>query len=199
MLPSDRYATQIALPPTDIVANRTRRSSLVLVSRVRQGLALRFADTLLFPSMFRSLKVSINQPVTGLGGGMCSTTDFAQQLLDQIDTAGSRHNDCVSPERELCKALGTTRIEVRKALAELEAQGRIWRHVGRDTFVGSRPGLNLQDVTYPGDQINPAQVGQSRYLDARLPKFGQIHASALVDCFDMTDSSASPAVAWRFG
>src|SRR6056297_2776151 len=105
MLPSDRYATQIALPPTDIVANRTRRSSLVLVSRVRQGLALRFADILLFPGMFRSLKVSINQPVTGLGGGMCSTTDLAQRL------------------RELCKALGTRRNQVRKALAELEAQG----------------------------------------------------------------------------
>lgn len=109
---------------------------------------------------------------------MTSTTDLAQRLRDLIDTAGYRHNDRVPPERELCKALGTTRNQLRKALAELEAQGRIWRHVGRGTFVGSRPVLNLRDVTYLGDQIKPEQVVAVRFtIEPQLCRLAALHAT----------------------
>ncbi|GGC09599.1 GntR family transcriptional regulator [Marivita lacus] len=109
---------------------------------------------------------------------MTSTTDLAQRLRDLIDTAGFRHNDRVPPERELCKALGTTRNQLRKALAELEAQGRIWRHVGRGTFVGSRPVLNLRDVTYLGDQIKPEQVVEVRFtIEPQLCRLAALHAT----------------------
>ncbi len=109
---------------------------------------------------------------------MTSTTDLAQRLRDLIDTAGFRHNDRVPPERELCKALGTTRNQLRKALAELEAQGRIWRHVGRGTFVGSRPVLNLRDVTYLGDQIKPEQVVAVRFtIEPQLCRLAALHAT----------------------
>lgn len=109
---------------------------------------------------------------------MSSTSTLAQRLRDLIDTAGYRHNDRVPPERELCKALGTTRNQVRKALAELEAQGRIWRHVGRGTFVGSRPVLNLQDVTYLGDQIKPEQVVAVRFtIEPQLCRLAALNAT----------------------
>ncbi|HSM39403.1 MAG TPA: winged helix-turn-helix domain-containing protein, partial [Afifellaceae bacterium] len=52
------------------------------------------------------------------------------------------------PERELCKHFGVSRSELRKALAVLESEGQIWRHVGRGTFIGSRPVLNISDVDY---------------------------------------------------
>lgn len=94
---------------------------------------------------------------------MTAKTDLVQRLRDLIDNAGYRHNDRVPPERQLCETLGTTRNQLRNALAELEAQGRIWRHVGRGTFVGSRPVLNLHDVTYLGDQIKPDQVVAVRF------------------------------------
>ena len=94
---------------------------------------------------------------------MVDESDLAKRLKDLIDNAGYRHNDRVPPERELCQKLGTTRNQLRKALAELEAQGRIWRHVGRGTFVGARPVLNLQDVTYLRDQIKPEQVVAVRF------------------------------------
>jgi DNA-binding FadR family transcriptional regulator len=40
-------------------------------------------------------------------------------------------------ERVLAQELETSRVTLRKALALLEAEGRIWRHVGRGTFIGS--------------------------------------------------------------
>jgi DNA-binding FadR family transcriptional regulator len=87
-----------------------------------------------------------------------SKKELAQRVQDMIGTGGYTHNDRLPPERSLCQTLGVNRNQLRGALAELEAQGRIWRHIGRGTFVGSRPVLNLQDVTYLCDQVQPAQV-----------------------------------------
>lgn len=109
---------------------------------------------------------------------MTESNDLAQQLRELIDSAGYRHNDRVPPERQLCGMLGTTRNRLRRALAELEAQGRIWRHVGRGTFVGSRPVLNLEDLTYLRDQIKPAQVVAVRFsIEPELSRLAACHAN----------------------
>lgn len=92
-----------------------------------------------------------------------TSRDLAQKLRDMFGSSGYRHNDRVPPERQLCQILGTTRNQLRGALAELEAEGRIWRHVGRGTFVGSRPILNLTDVKYLRDQIKPEQAIAVRF------------------------------------
>ena len=109
---------------------------------------------------------------------MDTQDDLSHRLRDVIESAGYRHNDRIPPERDLCKQLGTTRNQLRKALAELEAQGRIWRHVGRGTFVGARPVLNLQDVTYLGDRIKPDQVMAVRYnIEPELSRLAALHAA----------------------
>lgn len=109
---------------------------------------------------------------------MTEMTGLAARLREMIEKAGYRHNDRVPPERELCEMLGTKRNQLRRALAELEAQGLIWRHVGRGTFVGSRPVLNLQDVTYLGDQIKPAQVVAVRFnIEPELCRLAASHAT----------------------
>ena len=38
------------------------------------------------------------------------------------------------PERDLALSLGLSRGALRKALADLEAEGVLWRHVGKGTF-----------------------------------------------------------------
>lgn len=109
---------------------------------------------------------------------MSKSQDLVQQLRDLVDTSGYRHNDRLPPERELCQILKTTRNKLRVALAELEAQGRIWRHVGRGTFVGSRPVLNLADVTYLRDQIKPEQVVAVRFaIEPELCRLAAQHAN----------------------
>jgi len=133
--------------------------------------------------MFEYLSEAINQPIRELGEIM--TTDLTKRLRDLIDDAGYRHNDRIPPERDLCMRLGTTRNQLRKSLSELEAQGRIWRHVGRGTFVGARPVLNLQDVTYLRDQIKPEQVVTVRLnIEPELSRLAAQHAGK-TDCEQM--------------
>lgn len=87
-------------------------------------------------------------------------------------------NSRLPPERELCKELATSRTELRKALAVLEAEGQIWRHVGRGTFVGTRPVLNLSDVEYLNGQTSPAQVMESRLaIEPQLAQLAALHGT----------------------
>jgi DNA-binding GntR family transcriptional regulator len=55
-------------------------------------------------------------------------------------------NGRLPPERSLCRELGVNRGALRKALAVLEAEGQIWRHVGRGTFVGTRPAETVGEL-----------------------------------------------------
>ncbi len=67
-------------------------------------------------------------------------------------------------ERVLGEALGVSRGELRKALAILEAEGAIWRHVGKGTFVGARPVKELATVGGIADLSNPREVMRARLL-----------------------------------
>ena len=61
------------------------------------------------------------------------------------------------PERELSELLGVSRGDLRKALAILERQGELWRHVGKGTFIGARPVAELSSVAAiaAADQSRP--------------------------------------------
>ena len=109
---------------------------------------------------------------------MTETTDLAHRMWDMIEAVGYRHNDRLPPERDLAEMLGTTRHKLRGVLAELEAEGRIWRHVGRGTFVGAQPVLNLKDVTYLRNQIKQIHVVQVRLtIEPELSRLAALHAS----------------------
>jgi DNA-binding FadR family transcriptional regulator len=87
-------------------------------------------------------------------------------------------NSRLPPERELCRELGASRTALRKALAVLEAEGQIWRHVGRGTFIGARPVLNLGDIEYLAGQTNPAQVMESRLaIEPQLARLASLHGT----------------------
>lgn len=101
---------------------------------------------------------------------------LTQSLRAFITGGGFHHNDRLPPERELSARFGVTRAQMRKALADLEADGLIWRHVGRGTFIGARPVLNLADATYLGELASPAQVMTARI--AIEPELARLAARA---------------------
>ena len=66
------------------------------------------------------------------------------------------------PERELSDILGVSRGDLRKALAILERQGELWRHVGKGTFIGARPVAEIHSVAAIAAQTSPAEVMRAR-------------------------------------
>ena len=67
-------------------------------------------------------------------------------------------------EREFCQRLGVTRHAVRKGLELLESQDRIWRHVGRGTFVGPPPSVNPADPRSVARHTVPREIADARRI-----------------------------------
>jgi DNA-binding FadR family transcriptional regulator len=86
------------------------------------------------------------------------------QLRAYLAQAELMEDSRLPPERQLCQALGVSRAELRKALAQLEAEGQLWRHVGKGTFVGSRPIDSFADIAAITKRTNPAEVMRTRLL-----------------------------------
>lgn len=87
-------------------------------------------------------------------------------------------NGKLPPERQLCTELGLTRGRLRKAMAVLEAEGQVWRHVGRGTFFGPRPVLNLTDIEYLNAHSRPTEVMEARMaFEPQLAKLAAVHAT----------------------
>lgn len=83
------------------------------------------------------------------------------------------------PERELAATLGTSRGGLRKALAMLEAEGQLWRHVGKGTFLGPRPIEAIGDVAALAARLGPPAVMQARLvLEPALARLAALNAGA---------------------
>ena len=103
------------------------------------------------------------------------------------------------PEREFCEMLGVSRGELRKALAFLERQGELWRHVGKGTFIGARPVAELSSVAAIAGQTNPAEVMRARLvIEPELAREAALNATA-GDIAEMAVSvdGALRAETWR--
>ena len=82
-------------------------------------------------------------------------------------------------ERELCEILGVSRGALRKALAIAESEGRIWRHVGKGTFLGRKPADNATDISNIANYASPAEVLRARLLiEPMLAAEAALNASA---------------------
>ncbi len=103
------------------------------------------------------------------------------------------------PERELSQALGVTRAELRKALAVLEAEGQLWRHVGKGTFLGNRPLDTLADIAAISHRTNPGEVMRTRLmLEPEVARLAALNATPaqiaeMQNCLKKSREAAS----WR--
>ncbi|MFK8253832.1 FadR/GntR family transcriptional regulator [Ancylobacter terrae] len=84
------------------------------------------------------------------------------QLRAYLAQAELPEDGRLPPERELAAALGVSRTELRKALDVLESEGQLWRHVGKGTFMGSRPLNTFADIAALARHSNPTEVMRTR-------------------------------------
>ncbi len=98
-----------------------------------------------------------------------------QAYLAQYDLPA---NSRLPAERELGEALGVSRGDLRKALAILEKDGQIWRHVGKGTFVGSRPVEETVALSEIANRTNPADLMRARLiLEPEITREAALHAT----------------------
>jgi len=87
-------------------------------------------------------------------------------------------NSRLPTEREMVDTLGVSRGDLRKALAILEEQGQIWRHVGKGTFVGSGPIRETIAIADISARTNPAEVMRTRLiLEPQIAREAALHAT----------------------
>jgi DNA-binding FadR family transcriptional regulator len=98
------------------------------------------------------------------------------RLRAYLGEKGFALNDRLPPERELSEQLGVSRADLRKAMAILESEGQVWRHVGRGTFIGAKPILNLDDVRFLSSITSPMQIMEARMAsEPELAGLAAIH------------------------
>jgi DNA-binding FadR family transcriptional regulator len=100
------------------------------------------------------------------------------QLRAYLAQAKLPEDGRLPPERDLACELGVTRAELRKALATLAAEGQLWRHVGRGTFVGKRPVGAPADVATMARRTNPAEVMKARLaIEPEIARLAALNAT----------------------
>ncbi|MCD1266769.1 FCD domain-containing protein [Shinella sp. AETb1-6] len=95
---------------------------------------------------------------------MIENTDAAvlSRLRDFLATAQLPDGGRLPPERDLAESLDVGRSALRKALATLQAEGVVWRHVGKGTFTGERPIDTVADINAMVHRTNPLEVMGAR-------------------------------------
>jgi DNA-binding FadR family transcriptional regulator len=84
------------------------------------------------------------------------------------------------PERTLAAQFGLNRSQVRKMLATLEVEGRVWRHVGRGTFVNKRSVAPAKpDIPAIAERTSPPQAMQARMIiEPEIVRLAALHATS---------------------
>lgn len=110
---------------------------------------------------------------------MASRESIIETLRGLIEDGGYPEQSRLPPERVLAERLGTTRALLRQALAVLEAEGRIWRHVGRGTFVGVPPDEGAPRGDFLTRSTNPMEIMETRLtIEPRLAGLAALRATA---------------------
>lgn len=104
-------------------------------------------------------------------------------------------NSRLPPERQLAIDLDVSRSALREGLAILEAEGKLWRHVGKGTFVGSRPAPQSDGFSLVSKLTSPVEVMEVRLLiEPRIASLAAMRAKAadithMQRCLDKLDGA----------
>lgn len=96
-----------------------------------------------------------------------------------IDEGGFAPGDRLPAERLLCESLDLKRNNLRRALDALEHEGKIWRHVGRGTFL-SQPEEEVSSdwVANISRELTPVKMMRARMsIEPAIAREAAINAS----------------------
>lgn len=97
---------------------------------------------------------------------------IAYSLIRKISEEEWGIGEQLPPENTLADWFGTSRVTIRQALAQLEADGLIQRQRGKGGFVSAKPAYIVQDLQFPapGEQHHPLVAPESKVTsrDIRL-------------------------------
>jgi DNA-binding FadR family transcriptional regulator len=104
--------------------------------------------------------------------------DLVGDLRAYLATTQLPDDGRLPTERGLAERLGVSRAELRKGLATLEAEGQIWRKVGKGTFAGPKP-PQMVDLAGLAARTNSIQVMRARIaLEPELAHLAAINVSS---------------------
>jgi GntR family transcriptional repressor for pyruvate dehydrogenase complex len=108
-----------------------------------------------------------------------SRKDAVGRLEELLATGQWKEGDRLPSEREFAEQLGVSRGTLRQALAALENAGKVWRRVGRGTFVGQVvPGSIDALAAQLANLSNPVEVTEVRLLiEPRLAALAAIRGN----------------------
>lgn len=82
-------------------------------------------------------------------------------------------------ERDLSARFGVSRRVIRQALAELEAEGKIWRRQGKGTFIGPAPAASAPSLSRLASRTNFYEIMEVRlHIEPSMAQLAAHRASA---------------------
>ncbi|HVJ35596.1 MAG TPA: FCD domain-containing protein [Terriglobia bacterium] len=109
---------------------------------------------------------------------MSRRDDATAKLRRLLDSNHFPAQSRLPAERQLCLDLGISRSALREGLEILEAEGRIWRHIGKGTFVGGKPARERNGLAVAAIDTNPIEVLDTRLIiEPALARLAALHAT----------------------
>ena len=120
------------------------------------------------------------------------------QLRAWLTRKNLPQNTRLPTERDLAERLGVSRGSLRKALATLEDEGHLWRHVGKGTFVGARA-MDVLRLDEIDRNTSPQEVMRTRLLlEPVIAREAALNATrSHVDALRSCTSRMRSATSWR--
>jgi DNA-binding FadR family transcriptional regulator len=140
-------------------------------------------------------------PAAGVHPADVSGGAALAQLRAYIGGGRFKPGQRLPPERVLSVELGLNRAEMRRALAVLEQENRLWRHVGKGTFLTQTdPATAPPDATASlARQVSPVDVLRARgAVEPAIAREASLHASAAdIAKLRLNLDRARAAATWR--
>ena len=114
------------------------------------------------------------------GETLLSERAAVEKLRAFIADRAFKSGEKLPPERLLCIELDLKRSDLRKALDHLEKENRLWRHVGKGTFLAAPTETEaLGGLGQLAQQVSPADVMRARSaLEPAIAREAALHASS---------------------